>query len=287
MNIIMIPYIIFTFLLSIYNVSIIKKNAYLDALVTYRIIDKTGKHNKGIISLLVLDVFYFIVYIITSMISAVTGNVFALICLFSVLAIHIVAFIVYDYKEKNKSKLIKYALDKTDAPNSVIEFKVDAYLIEEENPSYLQVTDTGAIEGLNLSLSAARDKLGSKKDKKIDKAFPLYRELLTFMGILHDTSVEANSPLVNAYILENVTLLSTIMTILKDEKLVESLKDDLGKQELDDLTQALISVSKDIKKITTYIKKEKITFAKASDSAAVIESLNKIRSMKDFIALVK
>lgn len=277
MNIIMILYIIFTFLLTIFNVHLIKKNAYFEALITYRIIDKTLKNKKSMLIMLALDSIYFICYILIALISALKGSVFAFVGLFFVLVIHIGAFVVYDYKEKNKSKLIAYALEKTEAPSSVIEFKVDAYLIEEDSPNYLLDKET---------VETDKSK-GNLKDNKLKKAFPLYRELLTFMGILHDTSVEANSPLVNAYILENITLLSTIMTILKDEKLVESLKNDLGKHELDELTQALISVSKDIKKITTYIKKEKITFAKASDSAAVIESLNKIRSMKEFIELVK
>lgn len=281
MNIILLPYIIFTALLTILNVTLIKKNAYLEALVKYRIIDKTKKHSKNIKILLGLDILYFIIYIIISMINALTGSLLSVTALFVVLAVHIGAFIFYDYATYDKGKLIAYALDKTDTSSSVIEFKVDAYLIEQENPKYLRAKDS-VDDKFNVA------SLLTTKDYKVKpRYFPLYRELLTFMGILHDTSVEANSPLVNAYIVENITLLSTIMTILKDEKLVESLKSDLGKQELEDLTQSLIAISKDTKKITTYIKKEKITFSKAADSAEVIEGLNKIRSMKEFNALVK
>lgn len=284
MNIILLPYIIFTALLTILNVTLIKKNAYLEALVKYRIIDKTKKHSKNIKILLGLDILYFIIYIIISMINALTGSLLSVTALFVVLAVHIGAFIFYDYATYDKGKLIAYALDKTDTSSSVIEFKVDAYLIEQENPKYLRNKDSAEDNEDKFNVASL---LTTKSYKVKPLYFPLYRELLTFMGILHDTSVEANSPLVNAYIVENITLLSTIMTILKDEKLVESLKSDLGKQELEDLTQSLIAISKDTKKITTYIKKEKITFSKAADSAEVIEGLNKIRSMKEFNALVK
>lgn len=287
MNSLMLGYIIFTIFLSIFNVHTINKNAYIEALVNYRIIDKPSKYSKIIFTLLVLDFMYFTASLLIALVLAVTGSILALFVFLYILVIHIASFLIADYKDKKKGKLITYALEKTDTPSSVIEFKVDAFLIEQSNPDYLYNDFTADIPKIKYNIDSIIPKLYAIYSKKMGRAFPLYKEFLGFMITLNDTSVDADSPLLNAHILENITLLSTVMSILKDEKLVKSLKSDLGKEELEDLTNSLLKVSTEITIISEYIKKEKITFSKATNSAEIIDGLNEIRSMKEFIDLVK
>ncbi len=119
--------------------------------------------------------------------------------------------------------------------------------------------------------------------------FPLFEQLtILTKSIFSDDLNEMNeSSLLNAYLIENITLLSTIMTILKDEKLVKSLSSELGLTELTDLTERFSVLNSNMSKKLSSIENEKERYAKASEVTEIVEGLNEVRSMKEMLDSLK
>ena len=284
---------VLTLVFSILTIRMITKDLYLDALVTNRIIDKDVQNQKNKL-LYGLSSLYMVGSAFIFMVPALKGNIFSLGMAVYIIFSHVLAIIITEFKPMNRIRLIRYSVKRTDTPEAVITFKVDAMLLLKDMPKHLKLAIT-LNEPLKLSTSTTKEddlplfkELMNYLDKNNQKNyFPLYEEFLIFMSFVKDPSVDADSSIINAYIFENITLLSTIMSILKNEKLVTSLKADLGKQDLEKLTQQVKDMNTELNRLTTYIKQEEITFSKALGTSEVIDGLNEIRSMQSFIEMVK
>lgn len=211
-------------------------------------------------------------------------------------------------------------------PKALIEFKMDTLKLVKDAPNYLTsykliiknnveytVEDTGFVDDdlaeldifagidlrlakLNQSVSKLSDEVDGlfeddySEDAEVKSSrFPLFEQLTILAKIIfsEDLNEMIDSSILNAYLIENITLLSTIMTILKDEKLVKSLSSELGLTELTDLTERFSVLNSNMSKKLNYIENEKERYAKASEVTEIIDGLNEVRSMKELLDSVK
>lgn len=280
-------------IITCWNMKYIYNEIILDSLKTNELIkDVKNKYINGLLLILnvVLVMFSVYVYIINEvhltdylgpiLMGAVLFFIYMFTVMFAVSCAIDLKFLLEYFMISEYSK---------DIPTSLIEFKLDTLKLVESNPDYLISYDLDFVDDDDDDDDEyEEDYIGSIEEEDA-YIFPLYKELLVLTDSIFENKLSSmiNSPILNSYLIENIALLSTIMTILKDEKLVKALNSDLGAPELEDLTERFKTLNNNLDKGVKYIKDEKERFEKASETTVIIDSLNEVRSMKEMLDSLK
>lgn len=292
MNNLTIIHLVSIVIITCWNMKYIYNEIILDSLKTNELIkDVKNKYINGLLLILnvVLIMFSVYVYIINEvhltdylgpiLMGAFLFFIYMFTVMFAVSCAIDLKFLLEYFMISEYSK---------DIPTSLIEFKLDTLKLVESNPDYLISYDLDFVDDDDDDDEYEEDYIGSI-DEEDAYIFPLYKELLVLTDSIFENNLSSmiNSPILNFYLIENIALLSTIMTILKDEKLVKALNSDLGAPELEDLTERFKTLNNNLDKGVKYIKDEKERFEKASETTVIIDSLNEVRSMKEMLDSLK
>lgn len=192
---------------------------------------------------------------------------------------------------KMKSVQLYFAAKKSKIPLAIVDLKLDMYEVEELNSEKLNQYSYPTInsEFVQKLREIRSYSLGKYPETAYSEGyfFPLYIELKSFKDMLNDKELPIDSAQITAYLLDNISFLTTVMTILKDEKLIEALYSLNGLKELTELTTEFNELNNGLKKVVYTIKNTKQTFIKAEQSSDVFEGLNTIRSMREFSKSLK
>lgn len=316
MNNLTIIQIISIGIITICNLSYLYHYIMLDGLITNNLIEeKKSSQISNILLVLNISLIIFSVYVyIVNDVQPLDylGPISMSIVLLTIYFVGI--FTMWDYSFVLKN-LLEYFMESEyskDTSTSLIEFKIDVIELVKSNPDYLASFEVNSFlfdtdvddeeeaeEAEEYSeneenydyVSNAFNHLNSfiSEGKEDYYIFPLYKELLILTKRIFKDKLSSmiNSPILNSYLIDNISLLSTIMTILKDEKLVKALNSDLGSTELEDLTARFKALNKNMDTGVKYIKDEKERFEKASETTEIIDSLNEVRSMKEMLDSLK
>ncbi len=149
----------------------------------------------------------------------------AVICISNFLAL-----IVFEEHATKPKHLINYALKHTDTPEAVLEFKVIAFFFANNEPSYLW--DYKRSRGQTYPPNLEKDEKRYRDPEDIKYYFPLFKKLIVLQNLITNDAIPVDSPLINNFILDNMSFLTTILTILQDKKMVETLSSPLGEKDL-------------------------------------------------------
>lgn len=186
------------------------------------------------------------------------------------------------YKKEN---LTKFALKQTTVSEALVDFLVDSFRLSNNGGSFLydyKVSEK-ATEKESEYLNGLQEKYNISTPEGI---FPLNYIRIVFKITLNKYRV-TNSPIITSYIIENITFISTIMTILNDKHLVESLSSKLGFSELLDLTREFEELYIGLKKLIDFEIDEKKRFAESQKSIKALDGLNTVRSMREINQSIK
>lgn len=186
------------------------------------------------------------------------------------------------YKKEN---LTKFALKQTTVSESLVDFLVDSFRLSNKGGSYLYAYKVSekATEKESEYLNGLQEKYNISTNEEI---FPLNYIRIVFKVTLKKYQV-TNSPILSSYLIENITFLSTIMTILNDKHLVESLSSKLGFSDLLALTREFEELAIGLNKLIDFEIAEKKRFAESQKSIKSLDGLNTVRSMLEINHSIK
>lgn len=297
MSIFLTSYFIFTLLLSFFNVYLICRIESIEILSDAGIlhsspVDELTKEDNLIISFLIIDFLYLLVSTVISLayFSPFTSTIWIII----LIAIN---FFGGNFAMKKLSKMksvqLYFADKKSKIPLAIVDLKLDMHEVEELNSENLKLSqyiypklNSEFVQKLREIRSYSLDKYPETNYSE-GYFFPLYIELKSFKSLLNDKELPIDSTQISAYLLDNISFLTTVMTILKDEKLIEALYSLEGLKELTELTTEFNELNNGLKKVVYTIKNTKQTLIKAEKSSDVFEGLNTIHSMREFSKSLK
>lgn len=295
MNSFLTSYFIFTLLLSYFNVYMICKIESIEILSDAGILPSSPVNDLTIedsliISFAIVDFLYLLISTLISLayLSPFTSTIWIII----LIAIN---FFGGNFAIKKLSKMksvqLYFAAKKSKIPLAIVDLKLDMYEVEELNSVKLNQYSYPTInsEFVQKLREIRSYSLGKYPETAYSEGyfFPLYIELKSFKDMLNDKELPIDSAQITAYLLDNISFLTTVMTILKDEKLIEALYSLNGLKELTELTTEFNELNNGLKKVVYTIKNTKQTFIKAEQSSDVFEGLNTIRSMREFSKSLK
>lgn len=294
MNIFLINYFVFTALLSFSNIYIVCK-LFTDKNLSNAgvIYGKFSSDNDADLTykeiLFFLGAFVDIFYLVLStLIFLFTSEINPLIVIFWTVLVIGLNTSVINYAATKLSESISVQLfflpKKNKIPLAVSELKLDVYHIFYTKPYYLRHYEYPEQDTASASKFDAIRKDYSEFNEKVCKedSFPLFMGMSILSKMFVHKPVQHDNALVSAYLLDNISFLTTIMTILKDERLVKSLSSSEGLNELIELTTELHEVILGLDDILFKVMEEKKTFKKASESVEILDGLNEVRSLREF-----
>ncbi len=204
----------------------------------------------------------------------------AVICISNFLAL-----IVFEEHATKPKHLINYALKHTDTPEAVLEFKVIAFFFANNEPSYLW--DYKRSRGQTYPPNLEKDEKRYRDPEDIKYYFPLFKKLIVLQNLITNDAIPVDSPLINNFILDNMSFLTTILTILQDKKMVETLSSPLGEKDLMELNAEFSELIVVLTDICQFIKKEKVSSNAVKNNIEMLDTLEEIRSINSFSKLIK
>lgn len=281
--------IISTVLLSFYNFNYLYHYNYRNSLSKLGVIalkQKTkSKNSDVVIGIILLNIAILVSGSVASAIYLYDINKIASIFMFSLWIMNFFALIFFEEIAEKPKRLIKYASKVSNTPSTILEFKIIAFLFANNEPSYLW--DYKRTLGQTYPPNLEKDEKGYRDPVDIQYYFPLYIRLRDFQTLITNEAIDRDHPFINRFILENITFLTTIITILKDEQMVKTLGSFLGEKDLQELNVDFSKLNIQLNAICEYIKKEKITSKEVKDNLEMMTTLDEIRSMKNFSKLIK
>lgn len=218
-----------------------------------------------------------------------TEEFFFTVWIFVLTLVPIVSFFYFEKRSFKKKPLTRYASKQTDIPKPIVEFMLDVYLLQIRKEYYLKWYDY-AEQATNeevIYLDNLKERFDRKVfNSKIEYRFPLMFMLNNFTALLSEKNI-LSRPVVREYLIDNITFLTTIMTILNDEDLVDSLRNDLGFSELLDIVREFEEVTEGLITKIEFDKSEQRKFNDSKAAVKAIDGLHEVRSLRTFSKSVK
>lgn len=246
---------------------------------------RSEKESITLFWLILFDIFFILAGGMFSAGYVFGGHSLSFIMIVLLIFSNFIALILFEDFAKKPERLVKYASKLTDTPKNILEFKIRAFIFANNEPSYLW--DYKRSKGKTYAYDLEDGSKRYREPVDIQYYFPLYRRLLDFQALITHKDIDRDSALINKFIIDNMTLLTTILTILQDEKMVETLSNPLGEKDLIELNDAFLILNVELNTICQFIKKEKITGKTINKNMEMLNTLEEIRSMKNFSKLIK
>lgn len=187
----------------------------------------------------------------------------------------------------SKESLIEYVSKKTNEPQAVVAYKLDAYELCSDEPDYLKTYDVPKDKEFKHKLHVLARELKLPEDGLYKEYLPLYKALRLFVNTIQSDVGDLGTARVDEFLALKIPVLVTSMTILKDKELVKALESDVGRNELIDLTSELVGINLELKAIVNEIKNHNDILDKSKKTLSSVDKLNEIRSMKEMGRSVK
>lgn len=197
---------------------------------------------------------------------------------------HMLSFLCSQILSETRNLLIKFAVKNSDMPKSLIEFKVDMnlLLVDYQIPDYLKYYTSYSTNKTKF-LDAMKDEVLFKQSNYSKEYFPLFNDLDRLNKIIVDKDLDCDSSLINMYFIKNINLLTTLIAILKDKKLVNSLCSDEGVPELVELSLDFLNFNTKLESLVVFETKEIKESKKTTESNNNKDNLESVRAMRNFI----